>query len=424
MGLGKTVCSLTATQELMDSFDVHRTLVVAPKRVARKTWADEMEKWDHLNMSINHAPGRGGAALDAIKEDKEIMTVGRDNLSWLVEQYIRPGKSGKLEIIQEWPWDQIILDESSSFKSRASQRWHSIYRMTLNNRQMYDRMQQLTGSPAPNGLADVWAPIYLMDQGARLGATIGAYRQRWFEPPNYDHPYTYKPWPSAQAQVEGFLKDICLSMEAEDYLDLPPVMDNWIQVDMTPAEWKIYNRMAKHYVSELSMANGAVYDDERNVHHVHDSKLRAVMELIEGCEGKPVMIFYSYQHDLARIGKALTKAKIPWRKLDTEKDEDDWNAGRIPVMLLHPAGAGHGLNLQDGGELMAWFGLNYSLELYNQAIARLAGGHRRVGKNVINHHIVVPGTADDNTQDSLKSKARVENSLIQAMKRLGLAIVR
>jgi len=443
MGLGKTVCSLTATQDLMESLDVHRTLVVAPKRVARKVWTDEMAKWDHLNMSIGFADKRGREAQEAIDADTEIMTIGRDNLAWLCSQYVRPKKSGSLEIVKEWPWDQIVLDESSSFKNRSSLRWRAIYRMKSGVRNLYDRMQQLTGSPAPNGLIDVWAPIYLMDCGERLGTSLTSYRHRWFEGPNYDHPYSWSALPSAQAQVEGYLKDIVISMEADDYLDLPPVMENWINVELTPSEWNIYNTLRKTYVTELSdgkvisaanagvlqgkllqLANGAVYDENRLVHHCHDAKLRALLEIIDQACGQPVMVFYSFQHDLTRIGAALDKNGIHWRKLDTEQDEDDWNAGRITVLLLHPAGAGHGLNLQDGGEIMVWFGLNWSLELYRQAIARLAGGLRRIGKNIINHHIVAPGTADDDARDGIAEKWAVERSLMRAMKALGLAIVR
>lgn len=433
MGLGKTVSTLTAEQQLKANLDIDRTLVVAPKRVARKTWHDEIEKWDHLDQSIVWADGRGQKALDAIAMDTQIMTIGRDNFWWLVSQFIGTTPSGKLKIIREWPWDNIILDESSSFKNRNSQRWRAFYRLII--RHFVHRVVELTGSPAPNGLIDVWAPIYLLDQGERLGTSLTAYRNRWFDPPSYDHPYTYKAKDHAQGEIEGLIKDLVITMDADDYLDLPPVMDNYINVQLAPGEWDQYQKLQKKYVLDIDgtliqavnngvlqqklqqLANGAVYDDQKAVHEIHQAKLHALWELLEASEGKPLMVFYAFQHDMWRITEFLKKKKFKgWRVLDTEQDEDDWNAGKIPLLLLHPASAGHGLNLQDGGELLVWFGMQWNLEFYEQAIARLAGGHRRIGKNVINHHIVVPGTVDDDVIWALQDKANMQQRLKDAMK--------
>lgn len=432
MGLGKTATVLTAVNILQQHFAISRVLVVAPKRVARKVWKDEAAKWEHLqHMRVVTMHGDAKQREKALHTMGEVHTISFDNLQWLTDHYRKKGETA-IRKSNPWPFDMIVIDEASGFKNRETNRWKAMFRVF----RAADRIVELTGSPAPNGLIDVWAPIYFLDQGRRLGTSLTDFRGRWFEKPEYS--YRWVPLDHAQDEINVRLKGICLSMRAEDYLDLPPIMHNRIEVEMSPSQKKQYDEMARKYYIDLGgkrilaanagvlfgktlqLANGACYfDDERNFETFHEQKIEALNELLTSSmnEGKPVMLFYSYWHDLIRIKSLMKRMKVKrFRVLDTEQDEDDWNAGKLDVLAMHPASGGHGLNLQEGGETICWFGQNPSLELYNQANARLAGGLRRVGKNIIIHSIITQGTADEDVEGILEWKGDTEDALFEAVK--------
>ena len=431
MGLGKTASTLTAISDLQRDFDVGRVLVVAPKRVARKVWSDEIQKWDHLShLTIETMHGSPKQREGARQRYADIHTVSLGNLQWLTDHYRKKG--AKLTKRNPWPWDMVVLDESSAFKNRDTNRWKAMYRVT----RATDRLVELTGTPAPNGLIDIWAPFFFLDHGERLGHSLTDFRDRWFEKDKYSYKWVPHPW--SEDQIHKRLQSRVLSMKAEDWLDLPPVTTNYVKVDMTPAQAQKYHTMAKKYWAELDgkvitavnagtawgkcaqLANGACYfDDERNFEVFHDHKIEALRELLEASmgAGQPVMLFYNYFHDVARIEPLLKQMKLKYRILDTEQDEDDWNARKLDVLLLHPASGGHGLNLQEGGETIIWFGLNPSLELYKQANARLLGGLRREGKQVIVNIILTEGTVDDDVEIILDEKQSVEDRLFAATNR-------
>jgi len=453
MGLGKTVITLTALAELIADFEVQRVLVVAPLRVARKTWKDELDSWTHLPpLRMAFILGTAQQRLAAMRSRADIYMINRENLTWLVDQHFDVkevlNKDGKVidrirgnKQIRPWIWDTVVLDESSSFKNRNSIRWGSLKYV----RRLIDRMIQLSGTPSPKGLMDLWAQLWLLDRGERLGATITAFRDRWFEPPKeWGFKWALKqrempdgsmdPW--AEAAIHDRIKDVCLTLREEDYLDLPPVTYNQIRVELAPETLKEYRRMARHFVMELDgheitavnagvlagkllqLANGAIYIKHPDWKPFHDEKLDALMELIDVSTGR-IIVVYNFQSDEARITQALTKAKLNWRKLHTKKDEDDWNAGEIDVLIMHPASAGHGLNLQHSGcELMIWFGLNWSLELYQQALARLTGGHRRTGRNVVIHHIVADDTIDQRVIDVLADNNATQERLFEVTRKV------
>lgn len=414
MGLGKTVVTLTAIQMLMhDYFDIIKVLVIAPLRVAEDTWSSETEKWDHLKyLKISKVLGSEKERVAALNTTADIYVINRENVVWLVKHY---GKN--------WSFDMVVIDELSSFKSPKSQRFKALRKVKSK------RIVGLTGTPAPNGLMDLWSQIYLLDGGARLGKTITGYRERYFNPDkrNQNVIFSYKPKEGAKEHIYEKLKDICVSMKAEDYLKLPERIDNIIKINLSKFSIDKYKQLEKDLLLPLKdsdivannaavltnkllqMANGAVYDENGDIQQIHDEKIKALEDVIEAANGKPVLIFYSYKHDRDRL-KNHFKAK----ELKTSKDIKSWNKGEIPIMLVHPASAGHGLNLQAGGNIIVWFGLTWSLELYQQANARLYRQGQK--QNVIVHHLVAKGTMDEDVMKALQSKEVGQDALLQAVK--------
>lgn len=420
MGLGKTVITLTAINELVyNHLEVDKVLVIAPLRVALMSWGTEIEKWDHLqHLRISKVLGTAKQRLEALKAEADIYIINRENVKWLVEYY---GRS--------WPFAMVVVDELSSFKSHQSQRFKALRKV----RPLMKRIVGLTGTPTPNGLIDLWPQLYLLDRGERLGKTITSYRRTYFEPDQKNwqtgQVYSYKLLPGAEEEIYKKISDICVSMKAEDYIDVPGLIDLPIQIALPDAAYKKYKQMERDLLLPLKgedeieaptaaalsnkllqMANGAVYDENRKVHAIHDEKLKALEEIIEAANGKPVIVYYNFLHDAERI-KAHFKGV---RTLDTEADIKDWNAGRIQILLLHPASAGHGLNLQAGGNVIIWYGLNWSLELYQQANARL---HRQgQTSKVMCYQLITKGTIDEDVIQALKAKAYTQDTLLDAIK--------
>jgi hypothetical protein len=430
MGLGKTVSTLMGLQNMYDDFEAAHTLIVAPARVARKVWTDEIDKWDHIRefdiQKILRVPGASGKenearCLKAMKTKAEIHIINRENLSWLIQQHIQ----GK-RLIRKWHWDTVILDESTSFSYRSSQRWKDLRLI----RKKVSRVIQLTGTPDTRNLAGLWAQIYLLDRGQRLGFSEGEFQRRWFDAPNrYSPSNKFETKSYAQRQIQKRLKDIVLTLRAKDYLDLEDPWPVWHRVDLTRSERAVYDEMQKHAIMEyggglvtavntgvlanklLQLANGFVYDTEKNWHPFHDRKTEALLDIIEAAQG-PVMIAYNYIPDRLRIEVALTKAKVNWRLLKTEKDEDDWNAGKFDVLILSPGSAGEGTNLyQNGCSNLVWYGLIWSLYQYQQTCARLTGGHRAVGKQIQLHHIVTKDTYEDRVALTLARNAKNQDEM-------------
>lgn len=417
MGLGKTVATLTAIAELMhDYFIISRVLVIAPLRVAEDTWAREAAKWDHLQyLRIAKVLGSQQQRIRALSSPADIYVVNRENVPWLVEHYGR-----------DWPFDMVVVDELSSFKSSSARRFRALRKV----RPLIRRIVGLTGTPASNGLIDLWAQIYLLDRGERLGQTLTGYRNRYFVPGrrNQNVIFEWLPKPEADAAIYVKLSDICVSMSAADWLQLPERIDRVVPVQLPPAARAEYKQLERDRLIPLAegdvvageaavlankllqLANGAVYDELHGVHEVHEAKLEALEDLIEAANGQPVLVFYAYKHDLARIQQRFPVA----RKLDTSDDIAAWNAGEISLLLAHPASAGHGLNLQAGGHIVVWFGLTWSLELYQQANARL---HRQGQEHaVIVHHIIAEDTLDEQVMKVLSGKAAGQEALMEAVK--------
>lgn len=417
MGLGKTVITLTAIKELMyERFEIQKVLVIAPLRVARDTWPAEIRKWDHLvGLTYAVAVGTQAERLAALRSKADIHIINRENVTWLVEESGLP-----------FDYDMVVIDELSSFKSYRAKRFKSL----LSVRRTVKRIVGLTGTPSSNGLMDLWAQFRLLDLGERLGRYISRYRERYFLPDkrNAQVVFTYKLKPGAEEQIYHAISDITISMKAEDYLDLPPCIHNVVKVALSEREREVYERFRKEMVISLGgeeidamnaaalsnkllqMANGAVYDDCHTGHQIHDRKLDALEDLIEAANGRPVMVCYWFRHDLERIRRRFPAV----RELKTAQDIEDWNAGKIPVALVHPASAGHGLNLQYGGCTLIWFGLTWSLELYQQTNKRL---HRQGQKNtVVIHHIVADGTIDELVLAALHRKDKTQAALIAAVK--------
>jgi SNF2 family DNA or RNA helicase len=437
MGLGKTVSTLTSFRDELDAFNAHKMLVFAPLRVARKVWSDEIDRWFHLNgLRVSKIIGTPKQRWEAMWRDADVYLTNREQTGWIEAQFIE-GTGKKFKQIRPWPWDTVVLDEAQSYKSQSASRWQSMRR--IRRLHEIERMWQLTGTPTPNGYIDIWGQIQLLDQGRRLGFSEDAYVDRWFDRVNMESYTSYKIKDHSAAEIQRFISDIVLTLRAEDYLDLPPVHYNEIRVDLPPQALQTYKKFAREYLAEISgvkltavnagvcagkllqLANGAAYHLNREWVHFHDAKIDALLETLEGCFG-PVLIAYGYQHDKARISEALTKycGKVrTWRVLDTEQDEDDWNAGKIDYLLLHPAGAGHGLNLQySGSENIVWFGLTNNLEWYQQLNARLGGGHRALGKNLAIHHLIAEETYDRNMMDLLRLKGVTQDDLKLSLTRL------
>lgn len=415
MGLGKTVITLTALWQLaLDSFDVSRVLVIAPKRVAEDTWPKELAKWEHLTgLTSSLVLGSAAERKAALQKKAFLYIINRENVAWLVKNHY-------------WDFDMVVIDELSSFKSNKAERFKAMKKV----RPMVTRIVGLTGTPAPNTLLDLWPQMYLMDMGQRLGRFIGGFRDRFFLPDkrNREIIYSYKPREGAEDAIYALISDICISMKAADYLDMPERIDNRIEVSMSPKERKLYDDFQKDMVLSigdeeldaanaaalsnklLQMANGAVYGEDKKVIPIHDRKLDALEDLVEAANGKPLLVAYWYKHDLQRIKARFKNARC----IDTAKDIDDWNAGKIPLALIHPASAGHGLNLQDGGCTIVWFGLTWSLELYQQLNARLWRQGQK--HTVVIHHIVTKGTHDEDVMRALENKDTRQSALIEAVR--------
>ena len=415
-GLGKSVITLTAIKNLMARGKVNRVLVVAPLRVGKTTWPEEIGKWDHL-AGLTYAVAIGNVAerLSALKAKADITIINRENVEWLID------KSGVA-----FDYDMLVIDELSSFKSFKAKRFKALLKVRPN----ITRIVGLTGTPSSNGLMDLWAEFRLLDLGERLGRYITRYRLAYFTPDkrNAQVVFSYKPLPGAEERIYDKIDDITISMRAADYLKLPSLVMNSVIVEMGDKETEIYDSLCDDMVVSLGnneidavnaaslsnkllqMANGAVYGDEHSVHQIHDEKLNALEDLIESANGKPVLVAYWFKHDLARI-----KAKFPFvREIKTDEDIRAWNRGEIEVGVIHPASAGHGLNLQTGGSTLIWFGLTWSLELYQQTNARL---YRQGQKNtVVIHHIITKGTIDERVLKALEKKEKTQNSLIDAVK--------
>ena len=418
MGSGKTVTTLTAIDRLLfDHMEDGPVLVIAPKRVAEHTWATETAKWEHLShLRISKIMGTAKQREAALKADADIYVINRENVVWLVDT-----------VGKRWPFPIVVLDELSSFKSASAKRWKALRRV----RGRIKRIIGLTGTPRPNSIEDFWAEIYLLDQGARLGKTLGAFRSRWLTPEkmNGHIVYSYRERPGASAEVHELLKDICMSVRKEDVISLPGQEYEDIVLTPPPALLKKYKQFERDKVMEcmgedgeivaasaaaltnklLQFANGAVYDMDGGVHHIHDIKLDALEELIEEAGGDSVLVLYAYKHDADRIRK-----RIPCRALDKPEDIDDWNAGKIPVALAHPASIGHGINLQQGGHITIWFGLPWSLELYAQANERM----NRPGQTHVCqvYHLILQGTHDERVLKSLANKESGQAAAIEALR--------
>lgn len=414
MGLGKTVITLTALWLLLyDYFTAGKVLVIAPKRVAEDTWGRELHKWEHLEgLTVSKVLGTEKQRKDALRADADIYIINRENVCWLCENH-------------EWDFDTVIIDELSSFKSNKAQRFKAL----MKQRPKVTRIVGLTGTPAPNGLLDLWPQMKLLDMGQRLGRFIGAYRERFFLPDkrNREIIYSYKPKQGAEEKIYELISDICISMKAIDYLPMPEYISSNVEVEMDGKEQKLYDAMEAEMVLKvgadeldavnaaalsnklLQMANGAVYGEDRKVIHIHDRKLDALEDLIEAANGKPVLVAYWFKHDRERI-----RERFEVRDIDTQKDIEDWNNGNIPVALIHPASAGHGLNIQDGGSTIIWFGLTWSLELYQQLNARLWRQGQK--HTVVVEHIITKGTVDEDVVSALGRKDAGQSALIAAVR--------
>lgn len=417
MGLGKTVITLTAINELaFDFFEVSKVLVIAPLRVARDTWPAEIQKWDHLKLlSYSVAVGSVEERRKALWKKALVYIINRENVDWLVNQSGLP-----------FDYDMVVIDELSSFKSGKARRFRSLLKV----RPQVKRIVGLTGTPSGNGLMDLWAEFKLLDLGKRLGRFITRYRETFFLPDkrNQQIIFSYKPKPEAAKRIYGLISDMTISMKSVDFLDMPPLVTNVISVELSEKERRQYELLKADMVLSLGdqeidaknaaalsgkllqMANGAVYDEDGEVISIHDRKLDALEDVIEGANGKPVLVAYWFRHDLERMKKKFTDL----REIRSSQDITDWNEGKIAIAAIHPASAGHGLNLQQGGSMLAWFGLTWSLELYQQTNARL---WRQGQKDmVIIHHIVTKGTIDEQVMRALKRKDRTQVALIDAVK--------
>ena len=418
MGTGKTVTTLTAVDRLLhDLMEDGPVLVIAPKRVAENTWSKEAEKWEHLqHLRVSRVMGTVKQRLDALAAPADLYVINRENVVWLVET------AGK-----RWPFPIVIIDELSSFKNAQAKRWKALRRV----RGRIRRIVGLTGTPRPNGLEDLWPEMYLLDQGERLGKTLGAFRNRYLVPEkmNGHIVYSYRPREGAEAEVYDRLADLCMSIRKEEVLQLPGQIYEDVVLTAPPALLKQYKQFERDKVLEcldadgeivagsaatltgklLQFANGSVYDLEGHAHHIHDVKLDALEEMLEAAGGDPVLVLYAYQHDADRI-----RGRIPCRTLDKPADIDAWNRGDIPVALAHPASIGHGLNLQEGGHIIIWYGLTWSLELYQQANERLnRPGQQHVCRI---YHLILKGTHDERVLQALSNKDEGQAAALEALR--------
>ena len=416
MGLGKSVITLTAIFDLtLDSFLVRKVLVIAPLRVARDTWPAEIEKWDHLKgLKYTVAVGSEVQRKTALMKRAQVYIINRENVEWLIARSGIP-----------FDFDMVVIDELSSFKSHQAKRFKSLMKV----RPKVNRIVGLTGTPSSNGLMDLWAQYRLLDMGQRLGRFIGRYREDYFVPDkrNQQVIFSYKPKPGAEEAIYRLISDITISMKGADYLKLPELVINEVDVKLSEKEMKNLDIMKRDLITTvkgeeitaanaaalsgklLQMANGAVYDDQGTVLHIHDRKLDALEDLIEAANGKPVLIAYWFKHDLSRIQK-----RFEVEVLSTSDSIKRWNDGEIPIAAIHPASAGHGLNLQAGGSTLIWFGLTWSLELYQQTNARLWRQGQK--ETVVIHHLIAKGTIDERVMQALNDKNNTQSALIDAVK--------
>lgn len=415
MGLGKSVITLTALWDLiLDSFDLRRVLVVAPKRVAEDTWPREIEKWEHLKgLTYSLVLGSEKQRRAALQRRAFLYIINRENIAWLVEN-------------TRWRFDALVIDELSSFKSSKAQRYRALKKV----RPLCHRVIGLTGTPAPNTLIDLWPQIYLLDMGKRLGRFVTHYRERFFLPDKRSSYaiFSYKLRDGAEQQIYDLISDICVSMRAIDHLQMPALIANRVIVRLSKSEHVLYNTLKRDMFLALNsneidavnaaalsgklcqLANGAIYAADSHAVRFHDRKLDALEDLIEGANGKPMLVAYWFKHDLDRI-----RERFAVREIRESRDIADWNAGRIPIAVIHPASAGHGLNLQSGGNTLIWFGLTWSLELYQQTNARLWRQGQKADTVVI-HHIVAEGTIDEQVLDALERKETTQTALMNAVK--------
>ncbi len=421
-GLGKTSITLTALNDLMfDSFEFNKTLIIAPLRVAKVSWPDELKKWDHLSL-FNYAlvVGTEKERLDALHKKADIYIINRENVEWLIE------KSG-----YEFDFDCVVIDELSSFKNYRSKRVKSLLKV----RPYIKRIIGLTGSPAGNGLMDLWAEFRILDKGKRLGRFITNYRVNYFEPDKRNGAivFSYKPLPGAEDAIYQKISDMTISMKSTDYLDMPELISNEYRVLLSEDEMDQYDELKKKFTLEIldreitaanaatltnqlvQLANGAIYDDAKNITYFHNKKLDALEDLIEAANGKPVLVCYWFNHDLIRIKSKLDKLGVTYEVISSVESIREWNEKKIQIGLINPAGCGHGINLQDGGSTLIRFGLTWSLELYEQTIARLWRQGQK-SKTVVVVHIVASNTVDESILKALKTKDATQSALIAAMK--------
>ena len=434
MGMGKSVASLTAIKALLDRFIISQAIVFAPKRVSEHVWSDEVEEWAHLqNLCVVPIRGTSQERLNAMYTPADIHTISRDNTQWFHDWFVetRVDARGATHYSRRHPflWQMIVLDESQSYKSSSSKR--SLCMRNL--RKLYKtRCVELTASPLPNGYEDLWMQYFLLDFGAALGQTKQSFMDRFYEPPGA-YEYGPKLRPDADRQIEERIKHLTISLKQEDYLDLPPVVNNFVKVHLSPKEMGMYRKLQRDAILEfkghkinavnagvlwgklLQLANGAIYyDDKQSFEVFHDHKVDALEELLDGIPGR-VIVAYNYRSDLARIQKLLSRGKRTFRLMKTDRDKDDWNDGQIDILLLHPASAGHGLNLQKSGALdFIWFGFGANLEFWKQAPARLFGGHRRQGKGTI-HYITAADTKDEEALYLMALKDSTEHTFTRRM---------
>lgn len=425
-GLGKTVSTLTAIQELREIGFIDKVLIIAPKKVAQVTWRDEINNWEHLKgLRISVIDGTAAQRRAAMMADADIYTVSRDNVVWLVVEH------GGVKL----PYDMVVIDELSSFKNYASKRFKALRRV----RKFIPRVVGLTGTPAPNGLIDLWAQMFLIDEGKRLGKTITSYRDRFFTAGRRNGDIVYQwdlkgPAEETEQKISDLIKDICISMSAEDYLKMPDKLMYYDRVKLSDKDFKAYKTFEREQVIEFiesgetitaasaaalsnklqQFANGAMYDADRKVLQLHDEKIEKLKELVEAANGQPVLVAYTFKHDLDKIMEALKEYKPV--KLEKPEQIADWNAGKINVLVTHPASAGHGLNLQKGGHIVIWYGLTWALELYQQFNARL---YRQGQKKPVSiHHIIATDTVDEKIIKSLDGKDTTQRSLMDAIKEI------
>lgn len=423
MGLGKTVTTLSAVKDLKyNRLLVRKILVIAPKKVAESTWSKEKDKWDHTKMlRVSKVLGSTAKRIQALNTPADLYIINRENVVWLVDYYRNA-----------WPFDMVVIDESSSFKNHKSKRFKALASISGK----IDRLVELTGTPSPNGLEDLWAQVYLLDGGERLEKRYSQFRERYFNPGDRGQNiiYNYKPKLGSEQAILDKISDICITLKSEDYLQLPDLIEDVIHVELDQKARKAYDELERQMVLALpeeedeisvtsaaalsnkllQLANGAVYDENHTVHSVHDCKIEAFMELVESLNGKPALVFYNFQHDKDRIKAALEKTGLRVRELKTPQDENDWNTGQIDILLAHPASCAYGLNLQQGGNHVIWFGLTWNYELYSQANKRL---HRQgQTEKVIVHHLVCNETRDEDVMEAISRKDDVQNWVMESLK--------